>query len=654
MKKILLLISLLIFSKGHTQNNLDKKLSNAKVLELSQNYQKMALWFLDMPQYNQDSSKIYFEKATALLNVNSALHYEELGLLYWHRNDITQVYDSFFSLDSLAVKGSFYLNKIPKNKQNNVLEYNFLVNWAFIKEELGENKLALKLLSKALLLAEDFKKPDLLAKVLKDKGIFYEKCQLDEEQKLAYSYLLKSRFYYEKNAEANNELELFSIYRSMIGYFDIRNKDSVFYYSNQIKSLLKHIKKPQNHAWYYVTSGRDLVTYPSKGQKIIKQKQYEEGKNNIIKALAILEKYKIKKNKIRPYAYGILADLYLREKKYDSAIYNYKKSQEGYLLLKNQRGFIDMTSFIGRAYQQKGDLVNALVYLNEFYNESIIYQKNKSERGLRENELQINILAQEKKLVQKQNLQTVFIVVLFIGILLIGWFYWNFKAKQKSNKQLSELNHELENKNGLLDRKNAENELLLREIHHRVKNNLEVVSSLLALQSAQIEDSHTKDAMIEGQNRVNSIGIVHQKLYQGTNLGAVEMKDYFFNLSESILDSFGADQRIDLQLAMDNLDLDIDTAVPLGLIVNELLTNCIKYAFPKGEKGSIIIKLQKQNINILRLEVADNGVGKSGLTHGTGFGGQLISLLTQQLNGTMSEENQAGTRLIFEFKLKTA
>ena len=654
MKKIILLISLLISSKGQTQNNFDKKLSNAKVLEVSQNYQKIALRFLDMPQYNQDSSKFYFEKATALLKANASLHYEELGLIYWHRNDISQVYESFFSLDSLAAKGWFYINKIPKNKQNKVLEYNFLVNWAFIKEELGQNKTALKLLSKALLLAEDFKKPDLLAKVLKDKGIFYERCQLEEEQKLAYSYLLKSRFYYEKNAKANNELELFSIYRSMIGYFDIRNKDSVFYYSKQIKSLLKRNKKPQNDAWYYVTSGRDLVTYPSTGQKIISPKQYEEGKNNIIKALAILEKYKIKKNKIRPYAYGILADLYLREKKYDSAIYNYKKSQEGYLLLKNQRGFIDMTSFIGKAYQQKGDLGNALVYLKEFYNQSTVFQKEKNERGLRENELQINLLSQDKKLIQKQNLQTIFIVTLFIGSLLLAWFYWNFKIKQKSNKQLAVVNNDLENKNVLLDKKNAENELLLREIHHRVKNNLEVVSSLLALQSAQIEDSNTKDAMIEGQNRVNSIGIVHQKLYQGTNLGAVEMKDYFFNLSESILDSFGADQRIDLQLAMDNLDLDIDTAVPLGLIVNELLTNCIKYAFPKGEKGSIIIKLQKQNINILRLEVADNGVGKSGITHGTGFGGQLISLLTQQLNGTMSEENQGGTRLIFEFKLKTA
>lgn len=195
-----------------------------------------------------------------------------------------------------------------------------------------------------------------------------------------------------------------------------------------------------------------------------------------------------------------------------------------------------------------------------------------------------------------------------------------------------------------------EKELLLREIHHRVKNNLEVVSSLLALQSAQIDDPNTKEAMLAGQNRVHSIGIVHQKLYQGTNLGAIEMKDYFINLSESILDSFGAEKRVTIECAMDQLDVDIDTAVPLGLIVNELLTNTLKYAFPEGQSGKVRIKLQKQTDGALHLEVSDDGVGKSGITQGTGFGGQLVALLTQQLGGSMREEVKDGTHIYFEFK----
>lgn len=193
-------------------------------------------------------------------------------------------------------------------------------------------------------------------------------------------------------------------------------------------------------------------------------------------------------------------------------------------------------------------------------------------------------------------------------------------------------------------------ELLLREIHHRVKNNLEIVSSLLALQSAQIDDEDTKAAMLEGQNRVQSIGIVHQKLYQGTNLGSVEMKDYFLNLGENILDSFGVEGRITIECVMEKLDVDIDTAVPLGLIVNELLTNTLKYAFPDGRNGNVEIKLEKQHDGMMQLQVSDNGVGKSGITKGTGFGGQLISLLTKQLDGTMREENNNGTHVFFEFK----
>ena len=151
---------------------------------------------------------------------------------------------------------------------------------------------------------------------------------------------------------------------------------------------------------------------------------------------------------------------------------------------------------------------------------------------------------------------------------------------------------------------------------------------------------------------MNDANRMHPKLYQGENLGAIEMKDYFLNLSESILDSFGADKRVSIELVMEKLDVDIDTAVPLGLIVNELLTNTLKYAFPQGQNGTVRIKLEKQKDGVLHLEVSDNGVGKSGMTHGTGFGGQLVSLLTRQLNGSMKEEIKNGTNIFFDFKLE--
>jgi len=250
------------------------------------------------------------------------------------------------------------------------------------------------------------------------------------------------------------------------------------------------------------------------------------------------------------------------------------------------------------------------------------------------------IALQQKQISQQKLVQwlSVGVAVLLAGFLFFG--YRSYQARTKANR--------------LLAAKNAENELLLKEIHHRVKNNLEVVSSLLALQSAQIDDPNTKDAMQESQNRVQSIGIVHQKLYQGTNLGAIEMKDYFINLGESILDSFGAEKRVTIECAMEQLDLDIDTAVPLGLIVNELLTNTLKYAFPQGQAGKVQIKLHKQKNGVLQLEVSDDGIGKSGFIHGTGFGGQLVNLLTQQLGGSMREEVKNGTKIYFEFKTDKA
>ena len=183
-----------------------------------------------------------------------------------------------------------------------------------------------------------------------------------------------------------------------------------------------------------------------------------------------------------------------------------------------------------------------------------------------------------------------------------------------------------------------------------------MVKSLIALQSAKLEDGASKEAMLASQNRVQSMGIIHQKLYQGENLGSIEMKDYFMNLSEGVLDTFNAEEKVKIECAMDQLNLDVDTAVPIGLIVNELLTNALKYAFPDGVKGQINISLVKEN-NDLLLKVTDNGIGKTegSKPKGTGFGTQLIQLLTQQLNGTISEEHSNGTAVFFNFKnFKTA
>jgi two-component sensor histidine kinase len=196
--------------------------------------------------------------------------------------------------------------------------------------------------------------------------------------------------------------------------------------------------------------------------------------------------------------------------------------------------------------------------------------------------------------------------------------------------------------------------LLLKEIHHRVKNNLEVVSSLIALQSAQINDPAIQEAMQASQNRVASMGILHQKLYQSEHLAFIEMKNYFMHLTENILDSYSSAGKVEVEFDMEKIDLDIDTAVPIGLIVNELMTNALKYAFPQGQIGKIKLSLLNLGNETLKLIISDNGIGKplNALPIGTGFGTQLVDLLTKQLGGKLTQNIENGTQITIQFKRK--
>jgi len=203
-----------------------------------------------------------------------------------------------------------------------------------------------------------------------------------------------------------------------------------------------------------------------------------------------------------------------------------------------------------------------------------------------------------------------------------------------------------------LSLKNNQNVLLLKEIHHRVKNNLEVVSGLLALQSAKMDDPTMQEVMLASQNRVHSMGILHQKLYQSEHLAFIEMKNYFENLCINILDSYNETERINVTIDMKELEMDVDTAVPLGLIVNELLTNALKYAFPKGERGNIQLSLENLNEDNFQLKISDNGVGKAlgAKVQGTGFGTQLVDLLTRQIDGSLIQDISNGTMILINFK----
>ncbi|MEL4456232.1 tetratricopeptide repeat-containing sensor histidine kinase [Lutimonas vermicola] len=254
---------------------------------------------------------------------------------------------------------------------------------------------------------------------------------------------------------------------------------------------------------------------------------------------------------------------------------------------------------------------------------------------------EITIQGMEERIKKQSSTQTLITIIAGLLLILLMVLYVTYENNKK--------------KNILLEKQNEEKEFLLKEIHHRVKNNLGIVSSLLDLQAEKIKDPKIISAIEESRNRVYSMSMIHQKLYQGLNLSSIGMKEYLIDLSQHISDSYGGDGRISYNYDLEEMELDVDSAIPMGLIVNELLTNSFKHAFPKNVKGLISITCRHITESRILLEVGDNGIGLLEFDKeddaGRGFGTQLIDLLIQQLDGSIMTINGLGTKTRMEFDL---
>lgn len=198
-----------------------------------------------------------------------------------------------------------------------------------------------------------------------------------------------------------------------------------------------------------------------------------------------------------------------------------------------------------------------------------------------------------------------------------------------------------------------EKEVLLKEIHHRVKNNMQIISSLLNLQSAHTKDKTLRKMFEEAQNRIRSMRLIHEKLYQSKELGHIDFKEYLKALTTDLVRSFGVNtDNIAIVIIAENILLDIDTAIPCGLIINELVSNSLKYAFPDGRKGEIMVALEPVEGSI-ELRVADNGVGiPEGLDikNTRSLGLRLVTILAEdQLQGSITLKRDYGTEFCITF-----
>ena len=221
----------------------------------------------------------------------------------------------------------------------------------------------------------------------------------------------------------------------------------------------------------------------------------------------------------------------------------------------------------------------------------------------------------------------------FNGVIITGLDITNTEKRQSALKNS-------------MDEKNA----LLTEVHHRVKNNMQIIISLLNLQSHKIQDQAAKDAIFQTQTRIRSMALVHENLYKNFDFADMNIEVYINDLVNEIRATYMSSSNISFKTDVIKAFISIDIAISLGLIINELLTNCIKYAFPDLQKGTVWVKLYEQNDEYV-LIVQDDGVGaNNSKIKGTGIGSTLIESLVMQINGYYQIEGNNGTKVTIKFE----
>lgn len=259
----------------------------------------------------------------------------------------------------------------------------------------------------------------------------------------------------------------------------------------------------------------------------------------------------------------------------------------------------------------------------------------------------------ESELQKSKLLNNVSIGSLILLLIIIGLLYNRYRLKQRNHSKLEIKEREINQKNINLRHLLDEKEWLLKEVHHRVKNNLQTVISLLSSQAAYLNNDMALSAIKNSQHRIHSMSLIHQKLYKSDNIATIHMSNYIKDLVEYLKDSFSTGQRIRFEITVEPLELDVAQAIPIGLILNEAITNSIKYAFPDNSIGLVRVLLEKTEADYYLLTISDNGIGIDTTFRNSktdSFGMSLIKGLSEDLEGKFIMENNNGTILKLEFK----
>jgi two-component sensor histidine kinase/tetratricopeptide (TPR) repeat protein len=297
-------------------------------------------------------------------------------------------------------------------------------------------------------------------------------------------------------------------------------------------------------------------------------------------------------------------------------------------------------------YKSLSDSIFNIDKSKQFSSLQLQFETEKKDKDIQlltqRSKLQYNSLQREK------SIRNIIICGVVILSLFSGLVYYSYYNKRRSNTNLELKQKEINQQNELLKKLLGEKEWLLKEIHHRVKNNLQIVISLLNTQSAYLSNEDALMAIRNSQYRMNAMSLIHQKLYQSDNVASIDMFWYIRELVNYMQESFHTDHKIRFYLDTEKVDLDVAQAVPVGLILNEAISNAIKYAFPDNRIGEVQILLKRLQDNVYQLSISDNGIGlPEGFEPGNtdSLGMSLMLGLSEQLDGTFVVENDNGVKI---------
>ena len=345
---------------------------------------------------------------------------------------------------------------------------------------------------------------------------------------------------------------------------------------------------------------------------------------------------------------------------YDKAI---KLGQEGLKIMEDN----DVVYFekfahevLFRAYKDKGSYKQSLAHHEDFvYLKDSITNEEKlvqiadleANHELSQKEKELALEKGQAELLQSRSeakSKVIWIIGIAASLLLLSMvLLWRALSKNR------EANAVLSKQSETIRENLKEKEALLREVHHRVKNNLQVVSGMLQLQADKVDDPRVEAVMQEGQDRIKSMAMIHQKFYEGERLRDISFKDYLQELTDEIADSYGfSKDAIDLTIDKDAERFDIDTSIPLGIIVNELISNAYKHAFENSGDAQVDIQLKKVDEHKNSLTVKDTGVGLPedfDLSKAQSMGLKLVRILVRQMQGSLEYFNDKGANFVITF-----